>query len=72
MSDKESNEQKTKKELNSKNSKNNLFDFCNNENTSPEEKLQLFFSNKKIYIEIYNGAENCSKIYYNILSNSKH
>ena len=63
MSDNQSKEEKTKKKLNSNNSKNNLFEFCNSDKTSPEKKLELFFSNKKIYIDIYNGEENCSKIY---------
>ena len=68
MSGDKSNKKNIKKELNTKISKNILFDFCNSEKTSPEQKLTLFFSNKKIYIDIYNGEENCSKIYYDILS----
>lgn len=55
------------------NEKNNeiILDFFGFENKQPEEKLNIFFNNKKIYLDLYNGEENINHIYYNILSKYK-
>ena len=49
------------------NNNNNNNDIKLEGDLDKNEKLLLFFKGKKIYIEIYNGQENSSEVFYDIL-----
>lgn len=52
------------------NSKTKIEDeFFNVDNKTQEKKLFNYFSNKKIYLDIYNGEKNINDIYLNLIRN---